>query len=84
VRKLPARRDARLFLGGQPVSTFGDLHSRRELWLIYGAGATAGAALSTVVDRRNLVVVTASVTACCGVWLASRQSGQLEARAAPA
>jgi Na+/melibiose symporter-like transporter len=41
-----------------------------------------GAALSTIVDYRILVVAMAVVTACCGVWLATRTS--LEPEAEPA
>jgi Na+/melibiose symporter-like transporter len=42
----------------------------------------AGAALSTVVDYRVLVVAMALVTACCGVWLSTRRT--IERAAAPA
>ena len=42
----------------------------------------AGAALSTVVDYRVLVVAMALVTACCGVWLSTRRAA--ERAAAPA
>ena len=37
-------------------------------------GIAVGAALSTVVDYRLLIVVMGVVTACCGLWLASRQA----------
>jgi len=42
----------------------------------------AGAALSTVVDYRVLVVAMALVTACCVVWLSTRRT--IERAAAPA
>ena len=42
----------------------------------------AGAALSTVVDYRVLVVAMAFVTACCGAWLSTRRT--IERAATPA
>jgi MFS family permease len=45
-------------------------------------GIAVGAALSTIVDYRALLVAMAVVTACCGLWLATRASIEPEGKPA--